>query len=268
MNWRCPNCKSLLQVKETHALTCENGHSFDRAKQGYYNLLLANKKSSKDPGDNACMGNARHQFLIKGYYAPLAEKLSDFVRKALPSEGEATVLDCGCGEGYYSRLINELIDNTQASLYGIDISKHAIKKAASITPQHLAVASSYDIPLPDHSIDVAFSVFAPFSEQEMKRILKPDGTLVRVLPGPKHLIELKRIIYDQAETHKPPKSIEGFIITQEQSMSFDMTFHDKQDAGLLLAMTPFAWRQNKTDEHFQSQALKKISADFIVQIFH
>lgn len=268
MNWLCPNCKSPLQAKKPRALTCENGHSFDRAKQGYYNLLLANKKSSKDPGDNADMVNARHQFLIKGYYAPLAKQLSDLVRKALPSEGEATVLDCGCGEGYYSRLITELVGNKPLALYGIDISKHAVKKSASIAPHNLAVASSYDIPLPDHSIDVAFSVFAPFSVQEIKRILKADGTLVRVLPGPKHLIELKSLIYDQAETHKPPKSIEGFTVTQERAISFDMTLRDKEDEERLLAMTPFAWRQGKAEEHFESRALKKISADFIVQVFH
>ena len=46
--------------------TCGNGHSFDRAKQGYCNFLLANQKNSREPGDSVEMVDARRAFFKSG----------------------------------------------------------------------------------------------------------------------------------------------------------------------------------------------------------
>jgi len=68
----CPNCKSALH-RSDKVLICENGHSFDVAKEGYVNLLLANRKKSLNPGDNKIMMNAREAFLSIGFYDFLME---------------------------------------------------------------------------------------------------------------------------------------------------------------------------------------------------
>lgn len=52
--YSCPVCGGRLAWGE-HACRCPEGHSFDIAAQGYVNLLLANQKSSPNPGDNAEM---------------------------------------------------------------------------------------------------------------------------------------------------------------------------------------------------------------------
>ena len=60
--FRCPLCGTPLEREETRWL-CPNRHSFDRAAAGYVNLLPANKKHSRDPGDDRKMVAARAAYL-------------------------------------------------------------------------------------------------------------------------------------------------------------------------------------------------------------
>jgi len=77
------------------------------AKEGYVNLLPVQKKNSKDPGDNKQMMFARREFLNEGYYQGLSDKVNEL---AIEFGADAKqILDIGCGEGYYSqRLFNVL----------------------------------------------------------------------------------------------------------------------------------------------------------------
>ena len=90
----CPLDKQPLQLNE-RTWCCENGHSYDVAKQGYVNLLPVQNKRSKDPGDSKAMVQARRKYLEEGHYLPLARALADIVLE----QGDQTLLDAGCGEG-------------------------------------------------------------------------------------------------------------------------------------------------------------------------
>ena len=116
----CPVCGATLSRKE-RTFVCENAHSFDVAKQGYVNLLHI---KGGVRGDNALMVNARRRFLDSGCYQPLLEKARELVRKHVPST--ATVLDIGCGEGYYTSRLSEIANAT----LGFDLSKFACSAAA------------------------------------------------------------------------------------------------------------------------------------------
>ena len=89
----CPVCKGGLVGKQT--AKCLQGHSFDVARQGHLNLLMSNAKGKRH-GDDSAMVQARSRFLDKGYYAPLRDKISEVLGSG------HTVLDSGCGEGYYT----------------------------------------------------------------------------------------------------------------------------------------------------------------------
>ena len=78
---------------------CENGHSFDVARQGYVHLLPVQKKRSLDPGDSKEMVAARQRFLNAGFYTNIAEAVSDQVLQWLPSEGTGSILDAGWPPG-------------------------------------------------------------------------------------------------------------------------------------------------------------------------
>ncbi|MBT6593070.1 MAG: hypothetical protein HOO18_03860, partial [Porticoccaceae bacterium] len=102
-NFKCPSCDQALILQDTvqpQTYRCNNQHSFDLAREGYLNLLLAQHKRSRNPGDSDEMIRSRQRFLNAGYYQPLSDAIVTAVAKAA-SGPEQTVLDLGCGEGYY-----------------------------------------------------------------------------------------------------------------------------------------------------------------------
>ena len=109
---------------------CENGHSFDVARQGYVHLLPVQKKRSLDPGDSKEMVAARQRLLNAGFYTKIAEAVSNQVLQWLPSEGTGSILDAGSGEGYYLRHLASLAGARDISMIGVDISKWAVLAAA------------------------------------------------------------------------------------------------------------------------------------------
>ncbi|MEG1743408.1 MAG: methyltransferase domain-containing protein, partial [Clostridia bacterium] len=165
----CPVCGNSLQKSNAEYL-CKNNHSYDISKQGYINLLMSSKSFH---GDSKAMIMARHDFLKKGYYSHLLQKICHSVSSYAPQGGR--ILDMGCGEGYYtSELPSEFL-----SVGGIDISKDAISIAAKRKSGALfAVASASKLPVADNSVDIALSVFAPFYIDEIKRILKKSGVFM------------------------------------------------------------------------------------------
>ena len=72
----CPICSAPLSTVD-NGVTCPAGHRFDRARQGYLNLLPVQHKNSRDPGDNQAMVEARRDFLNAGHYTPVARRLAE-----------------------------------------------------------------------------------------------------------------------------------------------------------------------------------------------
>ena len=72
----CPKCKAPLIIGDRTA-KCAAGHCYDRAKEGYFNLLLTSVGGTH--GDNKEMIEARRAFLDAGYYAPLSDALNALV---------------------------------------------------------------------------------------------------------------------------------------------------------------------------------------------
>ena len=118
----CPVCGAAL-APQGAAWRCVQGHCFDVARQGYVNLLTVTQKHSRHPGDTREMVAARRAFLDAGWYAPIAKTLADLVRRFCPET--ASVLDAGCGEGYYLSQLGWVPER-----WGIDISRDAVRYAA------------------------------------------------------------------------------------------------------------------------------------------
>lgn len=265
--WTCPACKAVLEQQD-NTLRCANGHSYDTAKEGYVNLLLAHQKRSKAPGDNKQMINARRAFLEKGFYDPLAERLGHIIHDYL-SNPTLAVFDAGCGEGYYLNVVKEFLATLdyQVEASGCDISKVAIQKAAKkYKNNRFCVASTYALPLSDTSQEAVIQVFAPSSETEVHRVLKKSGLWLQVNPASSHLHQLKDEIYDAAQTHeKQQQSVAGFEVVLDEELSFDMTMSTPQDTLNLLMMTPFYWSASQESvTHIQEQ-LKTVSTHFHIR---
>jgi len=268
INWRCPLCHEALHL-QARTYRCSNGHSFDQAKEAYVNLLPVNRKKSADPGDNKAMLQSRREFLQRGFYEPLARALSQVVQKHAANEAQnnaLSVLDAGCGEGYYlEQLAANLPQDTH--FLGTDIARDAARMAAKRYPSmQCAVASSFDLPLPDASVDVVLRVFAPASEQEIARVLKPGGLFLWVHPGAQHLFELRALIYDQPQVHSNSVAWpDSLTLIEQQAVRYDLHLADNAAVSALLAMTPYYWAANEAKQTYcQSLQVLDLTVDFCI----
>jgi len=260
MSWRCPLCHAALQQNHTY-LSCPNGHQFDRAKEGYVNLLPVQHKRSRDPGDNGDMIQARRAFLNAGHYQPLRDHIAKHLAELSPS----SLLDIGCGEGYYTYAFAE----TARQTFGLDVSKTAIRIAAKRYPAvQFCVASSQHLPFDDNSLDAVVRIYAPCNPEELARVVRSGGQVMTATPGPRHLMELKGLIYDEVRLHAPhSEQLAGFRLVGEEAMAYPMTLSG-QEAAALLQMTPFAWRASQ-DVWQQLKALSQFlcQTDFSLHIW-
>lgn len=244
----CPLC-ALPLSKNPQGLACFNHHQFDRAKEGYFNLLPVHHKNSREPGDAKQQLIARRAFLNAGYFLPLVDALKKIISPNIDS-----LLDIGCGEGYFTRLLHE--HASDAYIYGLDISKAGIRLAAKSAPQNLiyVVASSHSLPFEDASMDVITRIYAPSKDEELSRVLKPKGQLIMVTPGEHHLLCLRQNIYQTIKPHPKPITPQGFREIRQGSVCFPFSVPAGDLAAALLSMTPFAW---KLTPEFLASSIKK-----------
>jgi 23S rRNA (guanine745-N1)-methyltransferase len=196
----CPVCRAGLApvpagadggtASRARALVCQAGHSFDAARQGYFNLLVG--KGTAFEADTADMVAARTAFLDAGHYRPLADSVAAAAVPALRGP-EPTVLDSGTGTGHYLRAVLDRVGTAvPVAAVGLDISKFALRRAARLNPEAVNLVSDVWQPFPvaDAAVDVVTVVFAPRNAAEFSRVLKPSGRLVVVTPRPGHLGEI------------------------------------------------------------------------------
>ncbi len=241
----CPVCRTgLLKTEKTYI--CEKGHSFDIAKKGYVNLLMSQKGSQH--GDDKTMISARADFLNRGFYNPLSEKICECIKAHC--KDNPVILDAGCGECKYTADIFNSLEDKNPEVIGVDISKEALGFAKRRTDKlNLAVASCADIPVEDNSADVLVNIFAPFMPEEFKRVIKPDGIIIRVYPLKKHLWELKELIYDKPyENPETDMEEEGLRLSEIIEVKYKMEFKSNEDIMSLFKMTPYFYRTSDEDK--------------------
>lgn len=240
----CPKCRENLELKE-NSYICENGHSFDKARQGYVNLLLPNKRHSSAPGDSREMVMSRRRFLESGKYDIFSDKLNELVELFSGGSQKISIVDCGCGEGYYGGRLCEYLDKLKidCELFGFDISKEAVRAAAGKYKQiSFAVASTFDIPVKENGADFALAVFSPMVESEFCRILKNGGYLIYAVPGVRHLMGLKEAVYDEPyENTEKDTQYCGFEFVGRHPVGGKITVSG-EEAVDLFKMTPYYYK--------------------------
>ena len=260
--YRCPLCQLPLELNARQYL-CANRHSFDLAREGYVNLLPVQQKNSKDPGDNKQMMQARRSFLQSGAYAALAQAVAQQLAKFAPS----SLLDCGCGEGYYTAFVAHYLP--QCRIYGVDISKAAIKSAAKAYPDiHFSVASAYQLPFADNSFDSIVRIYAPSKDSELLRLIRDKGHLLTVTPGPQHLIEIKQAVYEEVRLHDDAiAGVPGFSHLDRQRLQYQFTPDNASQLLALVQMVPLAWKFTAEQQQQFAENTSSISIDFLIDSY-
>lgn len=265
----CPVCRGEL-FQQDKSLKCCAGHCFDISKFGYVNLLMSSQSSAKRHGDDRLMVRARRDFLDKGYYAFLCKKLCEICADYL--ESSSVILDAGCGECYYSAAIGKALDESgkNAEILGVDISKDALefafKRKSGVTT---AVASVFNMPVADSSVDAVLNIFSPEAFGEFCRVLKPDGILIRVIPLEKHLLGLKKAVYDKPYLNQLPEAeIDGFKLENEIIIKDTITVSSNEDINNLFKMTPYYYKTGINDQQkLASLESVETEAEFGIRIY-
>lgn len=163
-------------VDHNGGLGCAQGHHFDRAKQGYVNLIVG---ANPHPGDTPAMVQAR----CRSHQAHVFKKVHEW----LESTSRGGIVDLGAGPGCY------LATAAHADWrIALDSSTAALKVCAK--QPGIAVYGGdlmRTLPIASRVVDTVWSVFAPRPFGEIHRILKPGGQALIVMPKPTHLQELR-----------------------------------------------------------------------------
>lgn len=268
--YSCPKCKGALH-RQDRSYRCENGHNFDISKEGYVNLLMG--KGSGTHGDNREMLVARQTFLSYGYYRRMADTVSRYLREFGVIDGECRLLDIGCGEGYYTEIFRDALQDVGGEVCAFDISREAVKLAAKRFGKgeenvSLSVASAYHLPYLDGVFTVATNLFSPLAPEEIARVLCDGGHFVMVIPEKEHLFGLKSAIYDTPYKNEVlPFDLAGFALVHDERLRYTVTLnHDETVA--LFGMTPYAYRTSSIGrERIYSLETLTTDVDFHILVY-
>lgn len=261
----CPKCHQPLH-RINKSMQCDAHHNYDLAKAGYINLLLNPDKSTNNPGDSKESLIARKAYLNKGYYDPILFEVVNYIKDHLHQNME--ILDLGCGEGYYTYRMKQLLGDTN-TYYGLDISKDAIQMATRYDKGITwIVGNAKNIPLTDHSLDVITALFTVVIPAEIARCLKKDGYMIHVTANRNHLIEIKELIYDEVKTKSDEHIRFDFPVLKSYDFQKKVVINEREDALNLLKMTPHYYhiKKEKRDILETLQALE-ITIDLRITVY-
>lgn len=185
----CPRCHDPFSLTE-QSLICSNGHCFDLSRRGYVNLAPGHDQSGEKY--DASLFESRSRVLEAGFYAPVADAAIHCLQQSFP-EKAFTLLDVGCGEGYYARRLAEHFPTSH--ILGLDISRDAITAAARQSRSAVwLVADLKHLPIADGCADAVLDVLTPADYAEFRRVLSPEGRLIKVIPGDDYLREIREAV--------------------------------------------------------------------------
>ncbi len=256
----CPLCHTELH-RSNNAFYCqrERPHCFNISKSGYATLTCSGGNS----GDDKNTVKARSAFLSTGAYG----KLSDEIIKLLA--GRETVIDAGCGEGWYTNRFAE----AGMTVMGFDLSKYACEHGAKAAKQSgldsfFGVASLFELPVKNNSADAVTNIFAPSAEAEFTRILKDDGILITVGAGKRHLFELKSALYDVPYENEGRRDLpEKLNLLEQKNLTYKFVCEGENIKNLFL-MTPYAFKTSRNDfAKLDGICELEITADFDIFVY-
>ncbi|PID41710.1 MAG: hypothetical protein CSB48_13760 [Proteobacteria bacterium] len=222
------------------------------------------------------MVDARSAFLNGGYYRPILDGL---IEAASPRQAH-TILDLGCGEGFYTMgLYDSLLSSGNAPgadfsaslpgqsvrhILGVDISREAIIASCRRYRNYVSaedtfarqpvsppvsltwlVASGAALPVKSASVDLVTCLFTRIMPAEMYRVLSRSGKLVVAGAGENHLHELRSLLYSHVRQKRfsPEKVLsDQFVSGEKRRVECTICVEQVQQLKNLLMMTPHAWR--------------------------
>ncbi len=216
------------------------------------------------------MARARERFLASGKYGRIRLAVAHLA--AGGGAGRHTVVDVGCGTGYY---LSGVLDHLPGARgLGLDSSVRALR--ATARAHERALAASWDVfrPLPvaDGAADVVLDVFAPRNPSEFHRVLDPSGRLVVVRPTVRHLHELRSLVpgmvaVDPAKERRLHDAlVPHFVAECTEPVEHHMSL-TRSEALDLVGMTPSARHLDGDDVAHVSLDLESVTVSVLATAY-
>lgn len=242
--FQCPICKTDLKLKQK-SLFCSNHHCFDISKTGYVNFAVGTKSSKHYSRETF---QIRREVLEKGYFSHILNEVVQLIKSFSSID---TILDIGCGEGYYSKQIKEVSGDKE--IIAFDISKDAVQLAAKSDFSNSIkwfVGNLEEMPIKDKRIDCILDIFTPANYSEFNRVLKEGGYVIKVIPGNAHLKELRETAKEQLKSNQYSNA----AVVDYFQKKYSVVYHKKVSATYTMTseeiktfadMTPLLFCVNK-----------------------
>ncbi len=251
---RCPLCAGAFSLRGEQSLVCPQGHCYDLSARGYVNLAPSHDQQGEKYG--AALFEARGLVLGRGFYDGVLEAVASLIQEELPweelpREQPFTLLDAGCGEGFYARQLARRFP--AARVLGLDLSRDGILAAArQARGENLSlywlVGNLARLPLADGSVHVLLNILTPADYGEFARVLAPGGFLVKVVPGPRYLEQVRAGVAEHLResggTYSNERVLEhlgthGRIVARRSVLQTLPV--SREEAAAFLAMTPMTF---------------------------
>lgn len=269
--FKCPLCESSMRVVDLKSLICSKNHTFDFSKQGYLNLML--KPSSSHY--NMELFEARHKIITESnLYTSIHKTITSVIKKYMDvSVKPFMIADLGCGEGSHLQKVLDECKIPAIIGVGLDISKEGIAMAAKRYEKPIWLVSDLaKPPLNDQSFNVILNILSPSNYLEFKRVLVQNGLVIKVVPRPNYLKELREVLFDQTEkkVYKNDETVslfkKHFCLVDDFNLCYSKNL-SKAELKNLVQMTPLAWSSNNEDiEAYLNRESDEITVDLDILI--
>ena len=111
--------------------------------------------------------------------------------------------------------------------------------------------------------------FAPVSNDEYARVLKDGGKLVVVSPSPRHLFELKEVLYEKPYENKPNVyGLNKFDESEETIFEYPVVLESQEDIFNLFTMTPYYYKTSaEAVEKLKKMNRLELTCGFSIRTF-
>lgn len=258
--FQCPLCHAPFSRVAGTSVICQNNHVIDFNKHGYLHLLTANGGTEYDRQ----MFVDRRQLLAAGLFRPIIEQIA----AELP-EQPLRILDVGTGEGTPLLQLHEQRQSADDTMMGFDIAKAGIQLATQLPfAGFFCIADLRNLPFRNDQFDLVMELFSPSDYQEFERVLAPGGELIKVIPNANYLVELRHLLYGQADRHYHYDNHRVLDLFRQHYPNATVTplrYHFPIPDGhqrALIGMTPLHWGKGAaqlTDD--QLQHIRSVTVD-------
>mgnify|MGYP001163250960 FL=1 len=264
----CPICKNSMELIQSKSLVCLKNHTFDIAKQGYVNMLMRPVNSQYD---KQLFQSRRKIITESNLYAPLHKKILEIIIENMDGKNVCKIFDAGCGEGSHLIMIKNLCENIKVTGIGLDISKEGIRMAARNDKESIWIVGDLaNTPLKDKSCNMILNILSPANYKEFNRLLAPNGRMIKVVPRPNYLKELRVVLNQQKNPDTNEKIIslfkENFSTVEHTELNYSKEI-SQEELVHLVNMSPLTWNLNDSEKNqIMEQGVSEITIDLDILI--